>query len=229
MSQRITVVEDEPDIADLIVLHLEREGFQVDAYLEGRKGLERIRSKLPDLVVLDLMIPGLSGLEICKELRRDAETRDIPVLIVSARAEEADIVCGLELGADDYVTKPFSPRVLVARVRNLLRRSANRETADASDRISVSGIEIDPLRFEVHAGGALIEMTRTEFRILHYLCSKPGRVRTRADILEEVEAGPSLDRTVDVHIASLRRKLGDVGELIETVRGVGYRLRDREE
>ncbi len=225
MSHSITVVEDEPDISDLIVLHLEREGFQVSAHAEGRSGLEALVRSPPDLVVLDLMIPGLSGLEICKELRRNEETRRVPILIVSARAEEADIVCGLELGADDYVTKPFSPRVLIARVRNLLRR-ASAPTEGSESRIRLDRLEVDTLRFEVRANDELLELTRTEFRILYFLCKTPGRVRARAEILEKIDAGPSLDRTVDVHIASLRRKLGDLGENIQTVRGVGYRYRD---
>ena len=203
MSQTITVIEDEPDISDLIVLHLEREGFQVSAHAEGRSGLDALLASPPDLVVLDLMIPGLSGLEVCKELRRNEETRRVPVLIVSARAEEADIVCGLELGADDYVTKPFSPRVLVARVRNLLRRALTPPEGSDDSRVRLDRLEIDTLRFEVRANGELLELTRTEFRILYFLCKTPGRVRARAEILEKVDAGPSLDRTVDVHICLL--------------------------
>ena len=229
MPQQITVVEDEPDIAELIALHLRREGLEVQTFEDGREGLEHIRRRLPDLVVLDLMVPGLSGLEVCKELRRERETQDVPILIVSARAEEADVVCGLELGADDYVTKPFSPRVLVARVRNLLRRAEKRSGDSgegADERVVIGPIEIDPLRFEVRVSGEPVELTRTEFRMLQFLCSRPGRVRTRAEILEHIDAGPSLDRTVDVHVASLRRKLGEVGAWIETVRGVGYRMRD---
>ena len=229
MNQTITVIEDEPDISDLIVLNLQGEGFEVTAHADGREGLTAILAEPPNLVVLDLMVPGLSGLEICKELRRQDETRRVPVLILSARAEEADIVCGLEIGADDYVTKPFSPRVLTARVRNLLRRAAALKEGSTDSMLRLDQLEIDPLRFEVRAKGEVLELTRTEFRTLQFLCAKPGRVRSRTEILEEVDAGPSLDRTVDVHIASLRRKLGDLGERIETVRGVGYRYRDRGE
>jgi two-component system, OmpR family, alkaline phosphatase synthesis response regulator PhoP len=227
MKPRVIVLEDEPDIAVLIAQALEREGLAVERFEDGAEGLKAVQARRPDLLVLDLMIPGLDGLSVCRELRRERGTRDLPILIVSARSEEADVVCGLELGADDYVTKPFSPRVLAARAKNLLRRTpGNAGEAGKGDHLIVGNIELDLPRFEVKVKGERVEMTRTEFRILQYLISKPGRVRARNEILEFVEGGPSLDRTVDVHIASLRRKLGADGDLIETVRGVGYRMRD---
>ena len=208
MKPRVIVLEDEPDIAELIAQALQREGCTVERFEDGLAGLAAVQAKRPELLVLDLMMPGMDGLSVCRELRRERSTRDLPILIVSARSEEADVVCGLELGADDYVTKPFSPRVLAARAKNLLRRTPSAPAEPGKVR------------------GERVDLTRTEFRILQFLCGKPGRVRARAEILEFVEGGPSLDRTVDVHIASLRRKLGSEGELIETVRGVGYRMRD---
>jgi two-component system phosphate regulon response regulator PhoB len=227
MKPRVIVLEDEPDIAELISQALQREGCTVERFEDGLAGLSAVQAKRPELLVLDLMMPGMDGLSVCRELRRERATRELPILIVSARSEEADVVCGLELGADDYVTKPFSPRVLAARAKNLLRRTPSTPADPAKgDRLVVGEIELDLPRFEVKVRGERVELTRTEFRILQFLCGKPGRVRARAEILEFVEGGPSLDRTVDVHIASLRRKLGAEGELIETVRGVGYRMRD---
>jgi two-component system phosphate regulon response regulator PhoB len=226
----ILIVEDEPDIAELIRFHVEREGFNGRVIQSGRIALDEIRRRRPTLVVLDLMLPDLDGLEICRRLKWDEQTRSIPIVIVSAKGDEADIVAGLELGADDYVTKPFSPRVLMARVRNILRRYATERTAEPDDRkmISMAGgaVVIDLNRHVVSVHGDPIDLTRTEFGILHCLGSRPGFVRTRDQIISAVHGDDAVltSRTVDVHVTAIRRKLGELGAMIKTVRGVGYRL-----
>ncbi len=225
MQTRIIVVEDEPDIAELVRMHLTREGWEVEHYGDGAEGLAAVLAERPDCVVLDLMLPGLDGFQFCRDLKGRHGQEDLPVLVMSARSEEADVVCALELGADDYVVKPFSPRILVARVRNLLRRANIRQT-DLPETLRLGPIALDVLRFEVTVDDERIDVTRTEFRLLQFLLERPGRVRERSEILEQVGGGPSLDRTVDVHVASLRRKLGAGSEWIETVRGVGYRAKE---
>lgn len=222
MSRHVVIIEDEEDIAELVSLHLERDGCRTSVYNDGEAGLTAVRADPPSLVVLDLMLPGRDGFEICREIRRDPELDQVPVLMLSARGEEIDKVAGLELGADDYIGKPFAPRLLVARARRLMRRPPDAPKSERS--IVVGPIEIDPKRYEVRLEGELLELTRTEFGILRLLAGKPGRVRSRHEILGEVSGNAALDRTVDVHIASLRRKLGEQGEMIQTVRGVGYRL-----
>ncbi len=228
MSQeRILVVEDEADIRELVRHHLERDGYRVDIASDGESALEQINSVAPDLIVLDLMLPGLSGLDICRSLQRNTATSAIPVIIVSAREEESDIVAGLELGADDYVTKPFSPRVLLARVKAVLRR--NHENGDSDDRVLVfSDLQIDPGRREVRVNGEEVQLTNTEFRLLHTLARRPGWVFTRYQIVNAVRGSDAVvtDRSVDVQVVGLRKKLGPAGSRIETVRGVGYRFRD---
>ncbi|MEM7306388.1 MAG: response regulator transcription factor [Planctomycetota bacterium] len=225
MERHIIVVEDEPDLAELIALHLRRENLKVSVFGDGNTGMEAIEREVPCLVVLDLMLPGLDGFEICRRIRRSSELGDVQVLMVTARGEETDVVTGLALGADDYITKPFRPRVLVARVRNLLRRPKSGE--DEGQVLRASGIEVDVGRHEVRVEGEVIAVTHTEFEVLRYLASPPGRVRSRAEVLECLDQGTHvLERTVDVHVAALRRKLGELGKGLETVRGVGYRLRD---
>ncbi len=224
MKRHIIVVEDEADLADLIALHLQRENYGVEIFADGEAGLEAIRAKRPDLVVLDLMLPGIDGFEICRRIRRDESLAGMQVLMVTARSEEADVVTGLELGADDYLAKPFRPRELVARVRNLLRRLDQPD--EAEELIEVGPLRIDLGRHEVRVEGEEVALTHTEFQILRYLASKPGRVRTRGDILEQIGEAQVLERTIDVHVASLRRKLGAASPLLETVRGVGYRMKD---
>jgi len=224
VARRIIVVEDEQDLADLIALHLRRESLDVQVFADGEQGLKAIQETAPDLVVLDLMLPGIDGYEVCRRVRRDDRLSGVQILMVTARGEETDVVTGLELGADDYVTKPFRPSVLMARVRNLLRR---REVAPSGEVMRVGAIELDVPRREARVNGAEITLTHTEYEILRYLASSPRRVRSRGDILGVLDQGEHvLERTVDVHVASLRRKLGDEGERLETVRGVGYRLRD---
>ena len=226
-SARVLVVEDEEDIADLIRYNLEAEGFRVACEGTGEGGLEAVRHDRPDIVLLDLMLPGLDGLGVCRALRADDDTVSIPIIMVSARGEESDIVKGLELGADDYVTKPFSPKILTARVRSVLRRRQNREPGE-NDVVSMHGIDVHPGRHEVRVDGETVSLTNTEFRILHFLARRPGWVFTRYQIVDGVrgENYPVTERSVDVQIVGLRKKLAARGEVIETVRGVGYRMRD---
>lgn len=229
----ILIVEDEPDIAELIRFHIERDGFEAQSVHSGRIALDTVERQRPRLIVLDLMLPDLDGLEVCRRLKRDAETRSIPILIVSAKGEESDIVTGIELGADDYITKPFSPRELMARLKNILRRYEAHPDAptDGGTRLSMAdgALTIDPDRHEVRVHGEPVELTFTEFGILQYLATRPGFVRTRDQIIAAVHGSDAVlsSRTVDVHVTSLRRKLGDVGKTVATVRGVGYRLIDR--
>ncbi len=227
----VLIVEDEPAIAELMQFHLEREGLAAKVVPSGRLGLEVARHDPPDLVLLDLMLPDLGGMEVCRRLRQHDATRKTPIIMVTAKGEESDVVAGIELGADDYVTKPFSPRVLLARVRALLRRSPGAEDAAASgtpERLALVGgdLVIDAARHVVTCRGRTIDLTLTEFLLLQYLAQRPGFVRTRDQIIAAVHGRNTVlsSRTVDVHVTALRRKLGPLGECIETVRGVGYRF-----
>ena len=228
-KERILVVDDEEDILELVHYTLTRAGHSVTAVGSGEEALKAARAATPDLVVLDLMLPGVDGLEVCRLLRRDPRTKEIPIVMLTARGEETDIVKGLELGADDYVTKPFSPKVLVARIRAVLRRRGAPET-DESQRVERAGIAIDPRRHEVKVHGKLVTLTHTEFKLLHLLVRRPGWVFTRQQIIDAVQGEDVAVtlRSVDVHVVALRRKLEAAGEAIETVRGVGYRYRDGE-
>ena len=223
----VLVVEDEADIADLVAYHLGREGYDVVRATTGEEGLELAREKKPALVVLDLMLPGIDGLEVCRQIRAEAATQSIAVLMLTAKGEEADIVVGLQIGADDYVTKPFSPKVLVARVKALLRRKSQ-PLADDQTSIAIHDLVIHPGRREVLVSGKSASLTYTEFGVLHLLARRPGWVFTRAQIREASrgENSISTDRAVDVQIVSLRRKLGPAGVYVETVRGVGYRFKE---
>ena len=224
-KELILVVDDEEDIRELVELNLSREGYQILACDTGERALELVRAKKPDLVVLDLMLPGVDGMEVCRRLKADPATRQIRVVMLTAKGEEADIVAGLELGADDYVTKPFSGKVLAARVRRLLRKHPQ-ETEDKGI-VRVEGVTIDPTRREVLIDGNPVLLTLTEFNILHALAKRPGVVFTRYQIVDKIHGDdyPVTDRAIDVQIVALRRKLGPYGKLIETVRGVGYRFR----
>jgi two-component system phosphate regulon response regulator PhoB len=189
--------------------------------------LSGIEREIPDAVVLDVMLPGLDGLEICRALRRNAATERLPILILTARGDDADHVAGLEVGADDFVAKPVSPRVLIARVRALLRRAS--AESEPGEVLNLGSIQLDAGRHEVVACGKRVDLTHKEFKILQFLAARPGRVRTREEIVEHIAGGPNvLERTVDVHVAAIRRKLGDAGNRLETVIGVGYRLREDE-
>ena len=226
---RLLVVEDEPDIQELLRYNLMREGYAVVCADRGEQALRVVQDSPPDLIVLDLMLPGIDGLEVCRSLKSDAATSQIPIVMLTAKGEEADIVVGLEMGADDYITKPFSPRVLVARLRAVMRRPAGADDGGEDDAtITVGDLTVNPTRHEARIAEQSIDLTATEFKLLHLLTRRPGRVftRRRSSIRCTTGFAAVTDRSVDVHMVSLRRKLGEAGRLIETVRGVGYRLRE---
>ncbi len=228
-SKKIVVIEDEPDILEIIEYNLNRDRFRVLTCTDGLRGLEMVRRESPDLVLLDLMLPGMDGIEICRRLKADPLTQSIPVMMVTAKGEESEIVLGLGVGADDYVTKPFSPRELIARVRAVLRRGEGRDPGEEESRISRGKLIIDRDRFEVRLDSEPIALTATEFRLLHFLASHPGRVFQRDQLLSRVIGGHAFvsDRNIDVHIRSIRKKLRNNRELIETIRGVGYCFKDQ--
>ena len=226
--QSVLVVEDEEDIMEVIRFNLEKEGYEVHQALSGEKALQVIENNLPSLVLLDLMLPGINGLDLCRIFKQNDRTKAIPVIMLTAKSEDADIVAGLEMGAEDYITKPFSPRVLVARVRTILRRRES-GVKDDSSVIQVEGMQIHPGRHEVRMGENVVDLTPSEFRILHYLARRPGWVYSRDQIIDAIRGYGYVvtDRAIDVQVVGLRKKLGDYGKFIETVRGIGYRFRDR--
>ncbi len=226
-KETILVVEDEEDIRELLKYNLEKEGYQVIGAATGEEALKTMRGRLPDLMLLDLMLPGLDGLEVCRRIRSEPQTRDLPIIMLTAKGEEADIVTGLELGADDYITKPFSPRVLLARLHAALRRRSLQPPA-ATEPLQTAELVIHPGRHEVLLQGQPIPLTVTEFRLLHLLARKPGWVFTRTQIVNEIHGDdyPVSDRSIDVQIVSLRKKLGAFGSHIETIRGIGYRYQE---
>jgi two-component system phosphate regulon response regulator PhoB len=225
--EEILVVEDEESILELVTFNLTKEGYQVQGVTTGEKALDAARTGSPDLIVLDLMLPGVDGLEVCRRLKNDGRTEQIPIVMLTAKSEEADIVTGLELGADDYITKPFSPRVLLARVRAVLRRRTE-EVPDESAVIRVHDLTIDPGRHEARFDEEKLDLTYTEFQLLHLLARRPGWVFTRNQIIDAIRGPdyPVTDRSVDVQVAGLRKKLGEASDYIETVRGVGYKLKE---
>jgi two-component system phosphate regulon response regulator PhoB len=222
----ILVVDDEEDIRELLELNLVQAGYKVLSCETGEQALEIAGSKLPTLIILDLMLPGIDGLEVCKKLKSTLKTEHIPIVMLTAKGEEVDIVTGLELGADDYITKPFSGKVLIARVRRILRKGVTRQ--DDKNVLKIEDLTIDPNRREVLVKDKPIELTFTEFNILHTLARRPGLVFTRYQIVDTLHGGDYLvtERAIDVQIVSLRKKLGSYGKYIETVRGVGYRFKD---
>lgn len=226
-KERILVVDDEEDILELVRYNLAKEGYKVAVTLSGEEALRKARTEAFDLIVLDLMLPGIDGLEVTKKLKANEKTLNIPIVMLSAKGEESDIVTGLELGADDYITKPFSPRVLIARVRATLRRKTVTAEDDAAV-IQIHELEIHPGRRSVLAEGNPVDLTYTEFQFLYILARRPGWVFTRGQIVDAVRGDdyPVTDRSVDVQIVGLRKKLGPYGKCIETVRGVGYRFRE---
>ena len=223
-GRKILIIEDENDVADLLTLTLRKAGFRSSTSPDGASGLQSARDDKPDFVILDLMLPKMSGLEVCRILKSDTTTSHIPILMLTAKAEEIDRIVGLEFGADDYVTKPFSPREVVLRVRAILRRG---ETATES--LTAGPISIDPARHEVRVNGKQVHLTSLEFKLLRLLMQRRGRVQDRDRLLNEVWGYESVidTRTVDTHVRRLREKLGKVGDAIETVRGFGYRLREK--
>ncbi|HHI79914.1 MAG TPA: response regulator [Planctomycetes bacterium] len=225
-NERILVVEDEEDIRELIAYHLRREGYEVLQAHNGLDALSLIKEKNPDLVLLDLMLPGMDGIEICRRMKQDPLTRDVCIIMVTAKEEESDQVLGLGLGADDYVTKPFRPRALMARVEAVLRRGKlNKDHAASEDVLEHGPLEINREGHEVYAEGRLVPLTATEFKLLHFLASHPGRVFSRGQLLSRVIKDALVtERNIDVHIRSIRKKLGKHRELIQTVRGVGYKM-----
>lgn len=230
LKQQILIVEDEEDLRELVRYHLEREHFSVEEAGSGEQGLDCALQKKPDLILLDLMLPGKGGLQVCRELKQNKVTGDIPVVMMTAKGEESDIVTGLELGAEDYIVKPFSPKVLVARVKAVLRRKTATPQPKAGDVISIHNLVIHPGRHEVTVDGKPVDLTASEFGIVHFLARRPGWVFTRYQIVDAVHGDdyPVTERSVDVQIVGLRKKLKTAGDLIETVRGVGYRFRDME-
>ncbi|GAB6165011.1 response regulator transcription factor [Thermostilla marina] len=225
--ETILLVEDEVEIQELLRYNLAKEGYQPLVAGSGEEAFRLLREHVVDLILLDLMLPGIDGLTVCRRLKADPDTQSAPVIMLTAKGEEADIVAGLELGADDYVPKPFSLRVLIARIRSVLRR-VHSEPTDGEGPLSVHDIVIHPGRHEVTVAGKPVALTPTEFRVLHFLARRPGWVFTRSQIADAVHGEENVvtDRSVDVQIVGLRRKLGEAGKYVETVRGVGYRFRE---
>ena len=226
LNKHILVVEDEEDILELISFNLRKEGYEVRGVVSGEEALLAVEQQIPDLIILDIMLPGANGFDICKSLKNDPRTKAVLVIMLTARSEDIDIVTGLELGADDYLTKPFSPRVLIARVRAILRRSKT-DDSDHETLLRIHDIEINEKRHEVTISGNPISLTSNEFMVLSLLADRPGWAFNRDQIVGAVhdQEYAVTDRSVDVMIVGLRRKLGPAGKYIETVRGVGYRMK----
>jgi two-component system phosphate regulon response regulator PhoB len=222
---KILIIEDERALTDVLTYNLRRDGYETSVAHDGQEGLRKAQTTLPDLIILDLMLPLLSGIDVCRELRAGERTREIPIIILTAKAEEMDQLVGFSMGADDYVTKPFSVKVLLQRVKALQRRREGAQ--EASDIVEHLSVRLDRVRHRVQAEGKDVELTPTEFRLLECLLRQPGRAFTRAQLLDAAigDGAVVLERTIDVHVKTLRRKLGS-GDLIETVRGVGYRFRE---
>ncbi|MBU4317145.1 MAG: response regulator transcription factor [Proteobacteria bacterium] len=229
-KQKILAVEDDEDILELIRYNLEKEGYRVETAETGEAAVRKADAESFDLMLLDLMLPGMDGLEVARRLKKNIRTQTLPIIMITAKGEESDIVTGLELGADDYITKPFSPRVMIARVRSILRRAEKEEPVGEENPIlNIHGFEIHPGRRTVHLNHEPADLTFSEFQILYTLAKRPGWVFTRYQIVEAVRGSdyPVTDRAVDVQIVGLRKKLGDGGDYIETVRGVGYRFKEK--
>lgn len=228
VNEKVFVVEDEPDILDVLSYNLKREGYEVSFSMNGAEAIVPIQQEKPDLVLLDLMLPGMDGLEVCRQLRNDERSKNIPIIMVTAKGEESDVVIGLGMGADDYITKPFSPKELIARVKAALRRSKVAVKVDDNESIKIGGLVIEPAKHKVTLDGEVIKLTATEFRLLHYLASSPGRVFSREQLLDHAFGNDVVvvDRNIDVHIRAIRKKIDPDQHYIETIRGVGYRFTD---
>jgi two-component system, OmpR family, alkaline phosphatase synthesis response regulator PhoP len=226
-KEKILVVDDEEDIMELVRYNLSREGYKVLCAASGEEGLERARNENPDIIILDLMLPGIDGLDVARRLKADNATRTMPIVMLTAKGEESDIVTGLELGADDYITKPFSTKVLIARVKAVLRRKLQ-DAAEEKEAVKIHEVTVHPGRHEVMVNDKVVQLTFTEYGILNFLIRRPGWVFTRNQIVDAVRGDDYYvtDRSVDVQIVGLRKKLGKAGRHIETVRGVGYRLKE---
>ena len=224
---KLLIIEDEADIRELISFNLEMSGYEVMKARDGEEGLAMARSESPDLIILDLMLPGMDGLKVCSHLKKDPDARDIPIIMLTARSEDDDIVNGLETGADDYITKPFSPRILIARVKAAMRRVQSEPAEKNDNRIVIHNLVIDVARHETLLEGEPVLLSATEFSILRFLAENPGWVFSRNQIIDSVkgEDYPVTARSVDVQILGIRKKLGDAGNIIETVRGIGYRMK----
>ena len=227
-TEKIVIIEDEPDILDVLSFNLKREGYDVYSSSDGIKGRALVNKVIPDLVVLDLMLPGLDGVEICRSIKNTRQTKDTFIVMVTAKGEESDIVLGLGIGADDYVTKPFSPKELVARVKAVLRRGRMLGSQDKQAAITLGDLTIDPEKHQVFLAGMPLRLTATEFRLLYCLSQHPGHVFTRDHLLAKVTGNGTfiVDRNIDVHVRGIRKKMRIEPPLIETIRGVGYRLRE---
>ena len=225
-KNRVLIVEDEEDIQTLLIYNLSKAGFDPIAVESGEEGLQSALEKRPDVIVLDLMLPGMDGLSVCRALKSNDKTSDIPIIIASARGEESDIITGLEMGADDYITKPFSPKVLIARIKALLRRS-DRQSSEQDSVFRIHELEFEPSRFEVRLAGSDLTLTSNQYRLLHFLSLNAGRVFTRYQIVNAVRGEDYIvtERAIDVQIVGLRKKLGQYSDYIETIRGIGYRFK----
>ena len=232
VKKKILVVEDDRDISELITYNLEREGYEIASLYDGSQVVDFVNKRKPDLIILDLMLPEVDGIEICRTLKSDAATKHIPIVMLTAKSEEADVVVGLQMGADDYIPKPFSPKVLVARIKAITRRMAELQlSVSATENLrSFGDFNIDLLKHKISFKGQEIKLTSMEFDIVEFLSRSPGRVWSREQILDNVwkEGKFIIDRAVDVHVRGLRKKLGVAEDYIETVRGVGYRFKDVE-
>ena len=228
MDKKVLVIDDEEDIRELLDYNLRREGYKVLLAVDGNEGIKTIRDQKPDLIILDLMLPGLDGLDVCRIVKNDKELSNIPIIMLTAKGEEEDIINGLELGADDYITKPFSVYVLIARIKTVFRRVESDTTKTSPSPIYIGAIVVDPEKYLVTVNNKEVKLTTTEFNILKSLAENENRVLTRRQLLESTQGNVDFvtERTIDVHLTSLRKKLGKYGCMIETVRGVGYRLKN---
>jgi two-component system alkaline phosphatase synthesis response regulator PhoP len=231
-KKKILVVEDDRDISELITYNLEREGYEIACLYDGSQVIDFVHKRKPELIILDLMLPEVDGIEICRTLKSEAETKNIPIVMLTAKSEEADVVVGLQMGADDYIPKPFSPKVLVARIKAITRRTADIQLSSSlADNVrSFGDFKIDLLKHKISFKNREVKLTSIEFDIVEFLSRSPGRVWSREQILDNVwkEGKFIIDRAVDVHVRGLRKKLGVADNYIETVRGVGYRFKDVE-
>lgn len=230
VKPRVLIVEDDRALSDILFYNLQKEGFNTFRAFDGREALEQARQKQPDIVILDLMLPGIDGIEVCRQIRKNASTSAAGILMLTAKTEEVDQLVGFSAGADDYVVKPYSMRVLLERVRALHRRRTTSEAEEHQDDVvEHSGVRVDNRRHQAFLNDAPLELTRSEFRLLQTLITQPGRAFDRNELIENAlgEDTLVLERTIDVHIRAIRRKLGDLADLIETVRGVGYRFREQ--